>query len=327
MRPRRRRPARPRRTPPRAGISRSRRRRRRRRGGASHPPGPGRTRPWRPASSSERPTSSAPRAPGRGLPGRTPRSLPSASSSNAVPPRRAATWVSGISSAPASWSARRVRPTTAPTSTGRGVPRRGGAPSRPRAVPRSRRPRRTSRTSTAARRGADDVVLVGAVGAERRDELDPRLRRERAAVAGDGVGDRPADVLDDRARRPRARGRRRRAARRAAGRRGVAPCATAAGTGCVRGRAPGSCVRIIRWSARVSGDGSRPHCSSRARRVASYASSASCCRPARDAARASGGGRGAREPGCCAASGAASGITSSVGARARSRPRRGPRAR
>ena len=48
--------------------------------------------------------------------------------------------------------------------------------------------------------GPDDVVLVRAVGAERSDELDSRFRRERAAVPGDDVGDRPADVLDDRAR-------------------------------------------------------------------------------------------------------------------------------
>ena len=47
---------------------------------------------------------------------------------------------------------------------------------------------------------ADDVVLVRAVGAERGDELDTRFRRERAAVPRDDVGDRPADVLDDRPR-------------------------------------------------------------------------------------------------------------------------------
>ena len=38
----------------------------------------------------------------------------------------------------------------------------------------------------------------------------------------------------------------------------------------------GSCVRIIICRARVSGEGSRPHCSSSARLVASYVSSASC---------------------------------------------------
>ena len=46
----------------------------------------------------------------------------------------------------------------------------------------------------------DDVVLVRAVGAERSDELDTRFRRERAAVPRDDVGDRPADVPDDRTR-------------------------------------------------------------------------------------------------------------------------------
>ncbi len=47
--------------------------------------------------------------------------------------------------------------------------------------------------------GANDVVLVRPVRAERRDQLHARLRRERAAVPGDDVRDGPAYVLEHRA--------------------------------------------------------------------------------------------------------------------------------
>ena len=108
-----------------------------------------------------------------------------------------------------------MRPTTAPTSTGReSSTSRRPVPIASRAS--ISRPRRTSRSSTPARAGADDVVLVRAVGAERSDELDTRFRRERAAVPWRRRR-RPSGGRPGRPRpRPRARGRRRRAARRGA---------------------------------------------------------------------------------------------------------------
>ena len=104
----------------------------------------------RAASSSVRSTRGAAVDARSGRVDRTASSRPSTSRSNASPPSRAATAVSWTSSASASCSARRVLPSTAPTRTGlasqtstRPVPTayRAGTP----------RPRRISRSSTAAR--------------------------------------------------------------------------------------------------------------------------------------------------------------------------------
>ena len=112
---------------------------------------------------------------GRGLAGRTPSNLPSASSSNASPPRRAAIAVSWISS-----GAGVVERTACPPDHRADEHGRRALDEEP---PRSHREPRLDRAVAqdltdldGGAGGADDVVLVGAVDPERRDELDPRLR-------------------------------------------------------------------------------------------------------------------------------------------------------
>ena len=232
----------------------------------------------RPPLPDARPTSGASAALGRGRPGRTLSNLPSASRSNASPPSWAAAAVSWISSASASRSARRMRPTTAPTSTGR-EPSTSSLPV-PTALPRlDVAVAEDLAKLDCGAGGADNIVLVRSIDAERRDELDAGFRRQRAPVTRRDVRDRLPHALEGSLRPPRARARRRAAAPRGAARRG--------------GGRGGRRWRRLLWgerrvpredhvmSARVSSDGSSPHCSSSARRVASYASSASCWRPAR----------------------------------------------
>ena len=145
-------------------------------------------------------------------------------------------------------------------------------------------------TSTPARR-ADDIVLVRAVGAERSDELDSRIRRERAAVTrttSATVRGRPGRPRP----RPRARGRRRRAARRGAARPAVAPADRRHNR--LHGASAGSCERIIRWSARSRGRARGP--TARRARGASPRSVERLLLPPARRTQASGDGRAARDP-------------------------------